>query len=1090
MEQSTELGYAGYPVTDAAAVSEGGHRDWQNLAALPMTKLRTEFLHFRNIYNEWITRSVRDPAQLETMLVRNGLSRQCANPNYWYNRIYRDEIFDPQVSDPATFHAIRQRFVREVHKVETVLRSPDLDDFPYGPPSPNDRWREALWGIGMLFAEKELTLKETRKSKEEWLATPEFMRGPLILPPVSPVTPLLEAVANTPGMQRRLAQFVRRMDAQQRGLGESHNGNKAVVQYGPMRSWFFNAKAKENPRLPYDLINLDLQMTLLIGDFIDGIFQHELEHQEKSNFYPESLLKHRRLAKEAEAELERLTEEGKGITITREGVENFDKGSETEKLVKQVIRHNFLFSLLHPVWNCAEDNMCDQGVANSGNPKRRKKSALPYDMAHSSNMGTLIARGVGPRLLGFAPDAERVELERNEAAGKAPQGPAPGNEEAQAALRQLQHIQSAILFAFYIRNQLTEDSPAGWKALGIDVGAVEDARNPGLSHEEAYMEMRKLCDRIAESQPLPRDQARLSGRRFRELSDRLCEQRNRYIDELFERFVDKTVEKILQEFEKQSLDQQVEQLRQQLDQAGKRGKDIEAKVKPNGKGDGNGKPGEGQGEGGQGEGGQGGGEGKEEDMSIPTDSRMDDKPGQHNGKDISEKDGSGARTWEEALNAGEIEVGEHDERDAQNAEKGGKAEGKGIRHTKGGTPLDRIEFGDGRSYLQLRDDPNYQAAVEYIAERLRAISERFPAMVLRHEEDASLLPTEAAHIGDLAGRIDKEALWNLAIAERTGDISLDTLRVFQDDVEVPFASPGDIMLNIDLSGSMNKGRGSRSEAAVKSAALLYDASQRAGFGGYMNVWGNDFPTIIAAPGVPEETVIATLDRLVQLAVTGKEIEGLQKGTDFDSAFASSLAQLSLERDEQTLRPRTVDEEFILPPRRMPRGPVLSLYLSDGEIGTAPKLDRSFDQVTGLTVDTCYTEGNPASMVGFVEKIPDPFGGHVHVDISKAPRIPQTLVQWVESRYQRILDGAQANRHEWLTQEKLERQMEDALHDYLHENKGNFSLKSKTGDDFTKNAQKQIGKLKETLPHTHIMGGSARLSGLAAPPESQGLWRTG
>lgn len=1038
-----------------SGVAGGVDRSWQSILQLPLSPMRIRFIHFRSLYDQWVQGSLRDEESLSELVQKYGLEPQAATFSYWVDAI-RAEI-------PASeeYREFRRLFDEEAKKAAFAIERGTTEGTPEGSPQPNDRWRRTLWGVAMLFAEKKATQAQPHPSKEEFEAA-KAAKQKIEIPPIASIKPIQEAVATTPEMQWQLDQFVKRTNESQRGIGHAGKGiAPATIQYGPMRSWFFNAKKSENPNLKTDLINLDLQMTLIVGDFVDTIFQHEQEHQEKSVVYPSCVEDHRRLAKEAEDKLKELTKQGKGIKVGKEGIKNFDSGSEVEKLVRQKILHNYLFGLKQPVWNCAEDNMCDQGVSNLSIPER-KNPVYAFDMSHGINTTTVIARGIGPGMIGINPPETEQDKE--------------------SPAYQLSKIQNAILFAFYIRNKLVADSAEGLEKLKIDIAVIKDVDHPNATSEQAYRSMRNLCDAIAEAQPVPNDRKRLNPAAYKAFCAKKCDERNQIIDELFRRFVDPTIEKMKQEFEEKNLEEQIEELKEQMKQRGQKGQ---------GQGQGQGE-GEGSGEGipYESEDGEGEGEGEGKQGEIPSDPSLGDKPGQGQGKGTTEKDGSGGKSWGDAERDAEKERPNSDGKGKPSGE--GKERGPMKQRSQtpggggvgqGGDPLKELQLGDGRSWAQLREDPKYQEAVDHVAERLESISKKFPSIVIRREQNSTLLPTQAGAMGDLAGRIDKDALFDLEIARHTGDMSMSDLQTFRDDIEEKIASPGDLFLAIDASGSMGSGVGSRLEAAMKSAAILHDAATRAGYGVYITVWGNDFPYMITSPGLPDEVTVGQFDTVLGAALTGTHVSGLHLGTNLDGAIANVFGQVAQHREEHTLY-QDENEPSDLPKRKRPRGPVHVLFLTDGEVGNqAEFIDKALEGKQGITFDAALTEGDDRSMREIMQRVPNHGSKKsIVVDIKDSKNIPQQMVRWAEERYERVLDQVASNGGEWtLDQEKLEAEAENSgiLYSEYHKQ----GLGNRGHEDFSQNAREQLERL--ATPQNRVAGGSSGLetARLSDPPQT-------
>ncbi len=255
-----------------------------------------------------------------------------------------------------------------------------------------------------------------------------------------------------------------------------------------------------------------------------------------------------------------------------------------------------------------------------------------------------------------------------------------------------------------------------------------------------------------------------------------------------------------------------------------------------------------------------------------------------------------------------------------------------------------LSLGDGRSFAALRADPLYQQARAGMAHELIEIARKFKHDSVAMGDNHRLLPQGNPVRGLDLGRVMRA---NMRMA--TGNVSEPDFSVFRGMATSPDATPGELWLKIDFSGSMGIGVGSDLEIAVKSAAMLWDAAQQAAqmeptlgkFRIHGLAWGNTTPTEIVSPDMDEATAVPLLDGVIADIVAARPIGGLHGGTDADGALNAMLSSLATITQQSGLTPQA------------PIGWVGSLFFTDGAVGIGHSLqhcDQLLREMPGLTLD--------------------------------------------------------------------------------------------------------------------------------------------
>lgn len=877
-------------------------------------------------------------------------------------------------------------------------------------PNPNSPQRRLLWAYALKLELADFQSPETHegmenlsgKSKEEKLGTLE------------------RELAESRSMRQMKSRFSAR--ASSRG-GFSEN---PIVRFGEAGSWFYSANKKSNPQLRRNIINLDILQSLVLGDFVDAVFQHELEHDEKSLHYPPFLQELIEKEKDAQTRIEEAQQKITAIRLDKDLDAQLEQPALKEFFSAQqdYLRASYQRELVHGIWNAAEDNMCNQGAANLSHAKSQ-----PYlfDLAYSINLCTAIVAGCGD----FIRDNRAI--------------PEEPSAQPQDILSEIGH---AINMAFFVRNGICENTPEDIKTIGVDTRVLATSNKP--DGDARFNELYALCERIAHAQPHPDKRI---YKNYAKLCEETCTERNGYIQELYERFVEQTVDKCMEQFEEVTPEQQLKMLKdaiQQRKEAARGGAPAQ---------EGEGSP------------GRGGKQHKGKSSGIPIiDPETGEELGEIDPEETSEKGQAGQQNMQDAetVEAQGIEAGEKmEDLKAQAASDEGdpdlesdkresgeqendltdqapkQATAAPSQANQGGASDDALaalNLSDGRTLSELQQDPLYDAAVEQIAEKLRTIMEQFPTVTLEMQKYGTQLRPP---VRDINARIDRNKILQIPRKLANGGIHVDDLRVFKEDETQAIASPGDLFLSIDASGSMGTGAQSPFAVALKSAALLRDAAERVNMGVFVSMWGNHVPSLLIHPDMEEDIAHDHLDAALHYVLEGDSIPGLHNGTDVGPSIAQMFARLGKERE-------TLPDEAL-------RGPAQSLVLSDGGLfGEDAKFDlsESLGAFPHLTYDCGLTQGENSILHTNLQAQAAHLADHqqpICFGIDDPDEIPHQLVSWAEERMHQMILGVSEGRA--VRQGDFREQSEDALRIFC--------------DAHAPDADKMLDSVEEDKDVTHI-----------------------
>lgn len=950
----------------------------------PLNHLRYEFGNFMREHAALVNAQLSQQAADE-----NGPAVEALNFSYWAEKLA--ELVPADLGDE------RQLFAREIDKATHAIAHGTTQGAPGGGPNPNSAYRKTLWAMALQFTLVEEAINVQSKAALKQQIDMQTALGDAATEDIDALQAQLDALPARESSEHLQSELVsssamRQMKydfaARAKRAGYSQlekSGTDAtplMVQFGAPGSWFFNAQKKENPKLNSDLINLDIFWTLLLGDLVDPIFFHEMAHQEKSLFRPEFIEAPRKESKALYEKMKDMVKDGKGDGAIA-------SSPDYQALAEQYLIKKMESTLLHDFWNSTEDNMCDQ---DNQNQVALRNPPYLWRLDYGINAVRTLIGGVG-----------------NYVTGK---NKLPDDVSKQTAQDMLASANSAINRAFYIRNHITDDTPEGWHNIGVDIRSIAHKDHPASSaaeHEKAYRDMRELCDAIAYAQP--DSSLRSIPSRFKTACNESCTERNALIEELFNHYIEPLFAAAMEAFKEKDLKAQMEDLRQAIEEA-KDGVPQPGMGKPGGKG----LPIDIEGEG----------------HTIPA----PDADNQGAGKNINEGEDAGAIDKPEDMDA--LNVKAHEEISNPDTPDRKPAPAKNSAPAPAPTPMNgangrsngtsalvQLNISDGRSLEELRQDPLYQRAVQEVAKQFNDISKQFPQVAIRMDRHNHT--DDFPDAGEFSERFDVEKAMDGYLGEKAG-ISVNERQHFRRDVTTKIESPGDIFLMIDTSGSMGVGAGSRLEAAVKSAAILFDAARNEQFGVYVSLWGNQEPFMLITPETDEKEMMGALDRAWRMGHQGEAIEGLSGGTELDPPIANMFAHLSLPRSDPAGRDNG----------KM-RSPIHALILSDGDVGSnaGQYMNRALAQCRAVTLDAALTKENQGSdLKRTLNKVATthlpPHQKPIYVDISNASESAVKMVEWAQTRQQRMLNNLHANPVWDVTNKKLRETAQAAGKQYCND----------------------------------------------------------
>lgn len=659
-------------------------------------------------------------------------------------------------------------------------------------------------------------------------------------------------------------------------------GNVGLV-LGPPGSWFYSDATN-------NLINMDLCFSLCMGGdmmaldrekkffrchgHFESIFYHEAGHARLSLTYPAQL-------REVWNRMRELgirgglpmpdTKHDKPLNVTAgEGI-SFEEYKEFERLSRE-------YRILQHCWNAAEDNVVNaymRGLSHVEDSLR----CHPSQLDDSFNVASVIVNDAGDMIRHYTGDALKDEPKENDPLS--------------IITRRIGNAAHAINMCFYIDNQLLPDKPAGWEALRVDFNAMRENLpqhlKSGMSAQDVKIEFQRVAYAIREAQPDVTmgiaDRAPLDAEREKHLralaeelhlslppspdksmslleqSDYYCGIRNHFIQHFFDRYVEPSM-KELRPLLAQQVDQAIEKNRQMRQRGGKGGGGQPIRVN-----------------------------------DLPPDygeMKTGDIPGGSPKADRSKEQQkhSGGKPHK---SVGEIGREHKKQRGEQPGKKKKSVNRQGDKNNSGldissaasqaaggaSSTFSGLTLGDGRSYAELKADPMFEAVVEEVAERLRQASKNIQQPDTRLGDDSyGFTPPAGIPLGQA---YDPARDLHAARKQASGEsIHMRDLANLRRPVEYIRSTEGDLLMLVDGSGSMGSGPCSPMEIAMKTAAILKNAGDRAGYRTYIVLWGDQQPNMVFYPGMDSDEEAGNIDAV---------INGKGCGTLLAPAFPAILQRL-------------------------------------------------------------------------------------------------------------------------------------------------------------------------------------------------------
>jgi hypothetical protein len=499
------------------------------------------------------------------------------------------------------------------------------------------------------------------------------------------------------------------------------------------------------------------------------------------------------------------------------------------------------------------------------------------------------------------------------------------DEAAKEAQKRFFNLVHMVNMSVFQHNGLFENTREGWESVGVNVDWITEDPNyanaTGQSPEEALQHIRSLCHKLETAQPTRRD--RIFGKsRHDEAIQRHFDHRMEVQEEIWQRYCQQHANVLMEQIAHKA-EQQLEQSQsqqgdgqeqndpqqdgQEHQQSGNKqqggqqqdggnnssqqeqgNEDVPVKGhgkqkdraadRPSGHGP------EKQQEAGQGNNEQG--EGQEqptapaenanaEDNSPSTAENSDQQQQGENGQQPAQH-GKQGRTLEELLQKRQQQ--QDAAREQKAAERGEPVMPDPGREDsiwgQGGTSytLDSLPVGNWEDYATALVE--YAGPINQLARILEKLCEAKYDLQKQFSRQHSLLPEDS----DL-GRFDMDSELNLIIKKSSGEKLEETdFARFRVDAEVPKPALDDMVIAIDLSGSMGNGQipNRRVDMAIQSACILMEAGKRVGMNVYVCGWGDTSgPRWLATPSMRQQQI-------------GANIAGAKDGAKWGTHLAPAL----------------------------------------------------------------------------------------------------------------------------------------------------------------------------------------------------------
>jgi hypothetical protein len=350
---------------------------------------------------------------------------------------------------------------------------------------------------------------------------------------------------------------------------------------------------------------------------------------------------------------------------------------------------------------------------------------------------------------------------------------------------------------------------------------------------------------------------------------------------------------------------------------------------------------------------------------------QDGKPEQKKGKD---KDGKGGPGWgqDPSQQQQPIKVGDMKDKNVMKEDMSAEEKAEMKERAKSmpkvapdsmqskagnqrGVDLARLAKGDYKDFN--RRCIELAPVINQVAESYKRIKEEQRRQILQAAKTLDYLPPD----GDIQERLDRDRVLEAKFKKVTKQkMSLDDAKKFRDDHIATTEATIEMFAMIDGSGSMpglDLGNGvSAMDVAMQSAVINYMACRKVGIPGYIVMWGDSEPIVIATPDTPLKQV-------------GEEVERLRRGTNSGTSLAPGLQKGVETIANYRSKPGTIS------------GSTHMLVYSDGDIGdpddTIKMLEFIGKDSKNLSVDVAILrpgEGTGTQMEKAFQKAIDKTGG--------------------------------------------------------------------------------------------------------------------
>lgn len=518
----------------------------------------------------------------------------------------------------------------------------------------------------------------------------------------------------------------------------------------------------------------------------------------------------------------------------------------------------------------------------------------------------------------------------------------PQGEKADIAKQKLANVTRAMRMAFYCDNGLFDNTPAGWKSVGVHPEWIEEDPTyrgaTGQTSAEALARIQQLCHQIAQAQP-----KRSAFHDHVEQIEAHMDRKNVWVMELWERYAKQYAEKLIEQAKEQA-QQQMDQQNQQQDN-GDEGEEQDQQQ--------DGQPQDGQPQSGQGQSGsQGGQQQQENDDSWPIEGQDDEKQnpgdmdetppelGEEKGQDSEQgqdqngqgQDGEGqdsgdqdgqsknqqgqdgdqrGKTVEELLEEmREQEQGQEQDGQQQDQQQGQDGDGQDGEGQQPGQPGQEGQDGQGMQPGQPGGQPGSQPGMMTMPSdqggesnslddlpvgdwsNYKEMKERYSGVIRQAERYLSKLKkpyredsiSQSDHtLVPIGGQIDR---FNPKQVQRRREkiltrqqVGISDFEDFRNDESVENYVQDDVVIVVDFSSSMQGGNPSAGSMALQAACIMREAGKRLGVDVKIFAFGDTTgPRVLVTPEMSDRQVGENLAKIQEKNNWGTKLKPAFAGT--------------------------------------------------------------------------------------------------------------------------------------------------------------------------------------------------------------------